>query len=114
MLLTRWLNLQAPAKPLKDLDGASFRKLIALGLGSPVAPKPIIKEVPTSSASGKCTFFLSSLTLADNFPRLTGFDSVLDQYLPAAKRSTSAAKKAAAPSTPTAAKKDPFDALLEL
>ncbi|ORY88654.1 hypothetical protein BCR35DRAFT_350888 [Leucosporidium creatinivorum] len=72
---------QVKEAPKKEMDGPTFRSLIAAGLRTPpAAPKPIIKDVPT--------------------PSVSGFDSILDQYLAPAARSTARAKAAAPPLPP--------------
>ncbi|KAM0787092.1 hypothetical protein ACM66B_006350 [Microbotryomycetes sp. NB124-2] len=90
----------APKQPeqpkLVELDGPSFRQLIAAGLREPYkAPKPVVEQVPT--------------------PQFSGFDVILDQYLPASQRTTSMPRL---PTTPTlqtkTAKRDVYDDLFEL
>ncbi|KAK4701205.1 hypothetical protein P7C70_g5030, partial [Phenoliferia sp. Uapishka_3] len=82
---------EAPKKVLVDMDGASIRRLMAIGLGSP-SFAPNAKAAPIS---------------------LEGFDDVLDQYLPPSKRS-SASKKTVLKETPVKATKDSFDSVLGL
>ncbi|TNY22239.1 single hybrid motif-containing protein [Rhodotorula diobovata] len=83
-------------KPVEVLlDGPSIRRLVAAGLGSASAPpKPAFKEVPVFS-----------------------FDSILDDYLPPSRRSTSPSSASATGSPvppPPAARKSAFDDILGL
>ncbi|KAL8276843.1 hypothetical protein RQP46_010774 [Phenoliferia psychrophenolica] len=79
------VKAEAPKKPLVEMDGASFRRLIAVGLGSPTTAPRASKAAPVS----------------------LGFDDVLDQYLPPGKRSSA---KVAVKDAPI--KKDSFDSVL--
>ncbi|KDE03779.1 hypothetical protein MVLG_05780 [Microbotryum lychnidis-dioicae p1A1 Lamole] len=85
------------APPKKEMDAPTLRRLIAVGLQldpSKLAPPPFVHDTPRVKAPD--------------------FDSVLDQYLPLAQRSTS--RKTVAPATPNAPlpKKDEFDSVLGL
>ncbi|GAA5889792.1 hypothetical protein JCM6882_004325 [Rhodosporidiobolus microsporus] len=84
---------EAPKKsaPAVQLDGPQIRQLIAAGLGVAAAPKP-------AAAGPKPTY---------------SFDSILDDYLPPAKRSSSS-PSAASSIPPPAARKNSFDDILGL
>ncbi|KAK4056104.1 pyridoxine biosynthesis protein [Microbotryomycetes sp. JL221] len=89
----------APKQPeqpkLIELDGPTFRQLIASGLREPYkAPKPVVQEVPT--------------------PQFSGFDIIMDQYLPVSQRTTTKPKKNIPTFQSNTTKKDSFDELLDL
>ncbi|TKA52814.1 hypothetical protein B0A53_04510 [Rhodotorula sp. CCFEE 5036] len=81
-------------KPVEvQLDGPTIRRMIATGLGTAATPKPASPIAPTPSFS---------------------FDSILDDYLPPAKRSTSTPGSAVPPPTAATASGNAFDAFLGL
>ncbi|GAA5838113.1 hypothetical protein JCM11251_004710 [Rhodosporidiobolus azoricus] len=76
--------------PVVQLSGAEIRQLIAAGLKVAASPKPV-------AAAPKPTY---------------SFDSILDDYLPLSKRSSSASP--VTPIPPPAARKNSFDDILGL
>ncbi|GAA5868019.1 hypothetical protein JCM3774_001570 [Rhodotorula dairenensis] len=83
-------------KPVEiQLDGPTIRRMIATGLGTAASPKPASPIAPTPSFS---------------------FDSILDDYLPPAKRSNAPASSASAvpPPMSSSGPGNAFDAFLGL
>ncbi|KAM0750278.1 single hybrid motif-containing protein [Meredithblackwellia eburnea MCA 4105] len=84
---------ETPKKPLVEMDPITFRSLIASGLKiSPTAPSPPLKPV---------TF-------------ISGFDEIMDAYLPASKRSTAAKSTGSTTVVPPTKKKSGFEEVLGL
>ena len=119
--------------PTKEMTALEFRQLIAAGLGQAIAPaaaKPAVAglstfSAPLTQAQPLCwtkarLVLLMVLALTASllflFFFFAGFDSVLDEYLPAAKRSTAktSAQKAAETVTVTGPTKVTFDNILDL
>ncbi|KWU43131.1 single hybrid motif-containing protein, partial [Rhodotorula sp. JG-1b] len=79
-------------KPVEiQLDGPTIRRMIAIGLGTAATPKPASPIAPTPSSFS--------------------FDSILNDYLPPAMRSTTPSGSAVPP-PPAAASGNAFDAFL--